>query len=209
MQAASDLKQEPVHRLTSEQEVKAYVHPLRMKILGVLAKEARTISQIARGLEVHPANITHHFRILEKAKLLALVEERDIGRTVEKYYRATAMAFEISPPEGAVQNANSKVLSFLKDDLVAAIGSLHGDDREEVIGLIKQTKISRSDFKVFCERLQGLIGEFERAGASEGIGYTLNLSLYPNQVDYGPLKRIEIRKSKRSVVQIRKSEKKK
>ena len=71
-------------------EIKAYVHPTRMNILRMIAIRKRTVSSVARDLGVHPANITHHFKLLEKTKLIQLVERRDIGKNIEKYYRAAA-----------------------------------------------------------------------------------------------------------------------
>ncbi len=185
-----------VHSLSTEKQLKAYLHPLRMKILGFLARAARTISQVASELQVHPANLTHHFKILEKTGLIQMVEARDIGRVVEKYYRAVAENFDIRPL-GGVSGANAKVLSFLRNDLNSALSSLKGDDSETLIGLVKQAKISKGQCKEFAEKLVALVDEFERANVETGTAHTLNLSLYPFQKDYGPLQRIEIRKKQK------------
>lgn len=191
-----------VFLITSEEQVKAYVHPIRMKIMGFLVKNAMTISQVAKALQVHPANITHHFKILTRAKLVCLVEERDIGRNIEKYYRAVARNFDIRPAEGEVSNANAKVLDFLKNDLNSAVNNLAGDDREDLIGLINQAKISKDQFNSFCKKIKGLVRDFGQADSTDGTGYTINLSLYPCQVDYGPLKRLEIRKRRDPTAQM-------
>lgn len=182
--------------ITSEKQAKAYLHPLRMKILGFITKQPMTITQVAQELKVHPANITHHFKILEKSKLIQLVEERDIGRNIEKYYQASAQHFEINPPQG-VSNANAIVLNFLKNNLNAAIANLRGDDEEKLIGLIMGARINPEQFIDFCKKMQELIKEFSQLDSSAGVGYTLNLSLYP-YLDQGPLKRIEIQKKQAS-----------
>lgn len=100
--------------LTTDQARKAFLHPLRSKVLGMLTSQPMTITQVAKELEVHPANLTHHFRKLQEAGLIKIHEERDIGRVVERYYIAKARTFEIHQE---TRGANSKVLSFLKNDL--------------------------------------------------------------------------------------------
>ncbi len=100
------------HQIITERQTKAYLHPIRMKIMGNISKKAMTISQVAKEIGVHPANITHHFKILLNAKLIKLVEERDIGRNIEKYYLAIASHFDILPPEGTISDGNKTVLAF-------------------------------------------------------------------------------------------------
>ena len=89
----NDIKPLPYYKLTKAPQIKGYIHPTRIVILKKLAEKKRTISGIARELEVHPANITHHFKLLEKTGLIKLVEKRDIGKTIEKYYRAIAYSY--------------------------------------------------------------------------------------------------------------------
>ena len=77
----------------SDEQIRAYVHPTRMVILDLLAKEKMTVTGIARQLDTHPANITHHIKQLEKAGLIVLVEKRETGKNLEKYYRASCLSF--------------------------------------------------------------------------------------------------------------------
>lgn len=179
-----------------EPQIKAYLHPMRMKILGFITQRPMTITQVAQALTTHPANIAHHFKILEKAQLIVLVEERDIGRNIEKYYQSVARHFEITSPQG-VGDANSIVLNFLRNNLNAAIAYLRGDDDEELLGLITSARINPRQFKEFCKKMHELIHEFSQSDDVDGIGYTLNVSLYP-YVDQGPLKRIKIHKKRAS-----------
>ena len=59
--------------LTSTKQIKAYIHPTRINIISLLMKEKRTISGIAKQFEVHPANITHHFKLLEKSCYIVIL----------------------------------------------------------------------------------------------------------------------------------------
>src|SRR5215831_814692 len=134
-------ERQPAFEITTPRQQKAYFHPVRMKILNFLTRERLTISQTAERLKVHPANITHHFRVLQDAGLIRLVEERDIGRVIEKYYAAVATVFDIRLPEGSVKSVNRKGLSFLRDDLSASIHQLKVDDSEEVFAKIERARI--------------------------------------------------------------------
>src|SRR5215467_4712532 len=183
--------------ITTPRQQRAYFHPVRMKILNFLTQERLTISQTAERLKVHPANITHHFRVLQGADLIRLVEERDIGRVVEKYYEAVATLFNIRPPEGSVKSVHKKGLSFLRNDLSASIELLKADDSEDVYGQIWTTQIDTRTFLSFARRLRSLIEEFENTKCKSGTTYALNLSLYPHKIDYGPLGRYELKKRKR------------
>jgi DNA-binding transcriptional ArsR family regulator len=183
--------------ITTHKQQKAYFHPVRMRILGFLARERLTISQIAERLKVHPANITHHFRILQGAGLIRLVEERDIGRVIEKYYETVAAVFNVRPPEGSVKNVNQKAMSFLRNDLSAHINQLKPDDSENVVALIEITRIDAERFASFAKRLGDLIREFEQTKCEDGMTYALNVSLYPHKVDYGPIGKYVLKKSGR------------
>src|SRR5215475_7044826 len=197
MQARTKPARQPAFEITTPKQQRAYFHPVRMKILNFLTRERLTISQTAERLKVHPANITHQFRVLQAAGLIRLVEERDIGRVVEKYYEAVATMFNIRPPEGSVKSVNKKGLSFLRDDLSASIDLLKADDSEDVYGQIWTTRIDSKTFLSFAKRLRSLIEEFENTECKNGTTYALNLSLYPHKIDYGPLGKYELKKRRR------------
>jgi DNA-binding transcriptional ArsR family regulator len=177
--------------LTTESERKAFLHPVRSRILSWLIKGPMTITQIARELSVHPANLTHHFRKLEATGLIKLQEERDIGRVVERYYVAVARSFEI---EQEATGANGKVLNFLKNDIAAAIPRLGHDDAEELVGYVMRARIDEKTYQEFATKLSRLVDDFSSRSKSDERVYTMNVSLYPHAADYGPLVKIQIQK---------------
>lgn len=201
--ATKEIFQHSVHEITTPEQQKAYLHPVRMKVLGFIAAKPMTISQVASELKVHPANITHHFRTLEDSGLIRLVEERDVGRVVERYFRTIAQTFNIRPPEGSVENVNSKVLGFLRNDLSAAISALDVNDSEDVTGLIRKAKINKDQYAAFAKRLEILVKEFGNMNGDSGETYALNVSLYPHKKDYGPIGRIELRKKSKKSTRLR------
>ena len=49
----------------------------------------------------------------------------------------------------------------------------------------------------FAKRLRSLIVEFENIACKDGTKYALNLSLYPHNIDYGPIGKYELKKKRR------------
>ncbi|MBN2005761.1 MAG: helix-turn-helix transcriptional regulator [Anaerolineae bacterium] len=188
-----DLDPIPTLTLTSEERIRAYVNPTRMTILALLAKEKHSASGIARQLGVHPANLTHHFKILEKAGLIELVEKRETGKNLEKYYRAKAYHFVVSSSEPP---ANQKVLalSILRDNLTSALHTLDDPaDERLVLGSLKTVRLHSEDVETFAQKLLDLLDEFEGRAAETGDFYSLNVSLYPTEAGNSPPQRITIR----------------
>ena len=177
--AAPDLP--PLQVLADDARIRGYVHPVRMAILGMLAAAPRTVTSVAREMGVHPANITHHFRRLQRLGLIRLVETRDTGRNLEKYYRAAARSFVVRPKSRSPRSRQALALSILRDNLSAAVDRIPSDETRKVLALLATTRLARRDFGRFERRLRGLVREFQRADADAGASYSLNLSLYPDQ----------------------------
>ncbi len=174
-----------VHQIRSEKEAKAYLHPVRTRILQFLKKQPMTVSQIADILKVHPANLTHHFKKLQEADLIQLVEERDTGRVVEKYYRSIAHSFEMRQEIFSMEAAGSHALQALQQDMAAAAAALPSDAKN-LICLIASAQLTEAGFALFQKKLEKLMAEFRREtrdSEQSGQYYSLNLSLYPRNPD--------------------------
>ncbi len=187
----------PALALTTHEQIRAYVHPTRITILAMLAAEPQTITGVARQLGVHPANITHHFRQLEKAELIRLVEKRETGRNLEKYYRAAAYHFTVSPPEGKPASQGILALAILRDNLTAAIQALKAKENNDetniaVLGLLTTARLRQKDLVRFVTRLQEVRQEFSALHAETGEMYNLNISLYPGEKESPPKQEIFI-----------------
>jgi DNA-binding transcriptional ArsR family regulator len=165
--------------LNTNEQIRAYVNPTRMTILSLLAKEKQSVSRIAHQLNVHPANLTHHFKLLEKTGLIKLVEKRETGKNLEKFYRAVAYQFIVDPD---LESTNKQViaLAILRDNLNAAIYNLKNQTNDQdVLGILKTFRVDQQDIKKFEQKLLDLADEFGKSSAQKGIVYSLNVSLYP------------------------------
>jgi DNA-binding transcriptional ArsR family regulator len=176
---------------------RAYFHPVRLKILNFLVHQRLTVSQVAARLRVHPANLTHHFRVLQRAGLIRLAEKRDIGRVVEKYYEAVAQLFDVRP-QGSVRHVGREVLSLLRNDLAGNAERLKADDSDALVGLLVSARIDPRRYARFATRLQALAAEFDVLNDPDGMSYALTLGLYPQRLDYGPIGRYQLSRSAKS-----------
>jgi DNA-binding transcriptional ArsR family regulator len=184
--------------IRSRAQQRAYFHPVRLKILNFLVHERLTVSQVAARLRVHPANLTHHFRILQRAGLIRLAEKRDTGRVVEKYYEAVAQLFDVRPADGTVRHVGREVLSVLRNDLTGNIERLKPDDSDALVGWLMNAQIDIRRFAEFAGRLKALADEFDVLADPDGTSYALTLGLYPQRLDYGPIGHYEIKRSAKS-----------
>lgn len=78
-------------------QVKALSDSLRIKILDHFCNEALTTKQVAGLLGEPPHKLYHHVDALESAGLIVLEKTKQNRGTIEKYFRAVAKHFTLSP----------------------------------------------------------------------------------------------------------------
>jgi DNA-binding transcriptional ArsR family regulator len=81
--------------LTLEQQ-KLLASAIRIQILHTIAETPRTAKQVADLLGQSPGNIHYHIKRLEEGGLVTLVETREVGGIVEKYYKSHHTRFRAS-----------------------------------------------------------------------------------------------------------------
>jgi len=183
---------EQIKILSTERQIKAYVHPARMNIVDLLAEKKQTISEVAKKFDVHPATITHHFKLLKKVGLIKLVEKRDTGRNIEKYYRAVALNFEVKLRKDRPVNKKALGLSILRNSLSTAIKDVRDEDSKPVIALMESARVKSKDVPKFQKKLMSLIKEFRSFDSASGDAYTLSVGFYPDYTSGNSKKEIYI-----------------
>lgn len=88
-------KMEYLRTIQDFEHLKILADPRRLAILRLLMVEPATLSQLGQSLGEHPARVRHHLKLLERAGLVELVDQRVVRGFVEKYYRARARAFAL------------------------------------------------------------------------------------------------------------------
>jgi predicted transcriptional regulator len=184
---------EQIKILSTEEQIKAYVHPVRMSIIDLLTEEKRTVSGVAKKFGVHPATITHHFKLLEKIDLIKLVEKRDTGRNIEKYYRAVALNFEVKLRRDKPVNKKALGLSILRNSLSTAIKEVRSGDSKPVIALMESARVKSKDVPKFQKKLMSLLKEFRSFDSRAGESYILSVGFYPDYTSGNSQKEIYIK----------------
>src|SRR5947209_2274242 len=96
--------------------MRAIADELRQRIFITLVEHPMTVTQVGERLGVAPAKIHYHVRELERVGLLRLVETREKGGILEKYYRPIAR--EVNVPRSLLQRMSpDEVVSAMSDFL--------------------------------------------------------------------------------------------
>jgi DNA-binding transcriptional ArsR family regulator len=83
------------YSLETIEQLRAISDELRQRIVGALMERAMTVTQVGDLLGIAPAKIHYHVRELERVGLVRLVETREKGGILEKYYRSVARTMSV------------------------------------------------------------------------------------------------------------------
>ncbi|MFT4412399.1 helix-turn-helix domain-containing protein [Fredinandcohnia humi] len=75
-------------RITDIELAKIIMDPRRRNIIDIASKGPITVAQMAEALNEKQSRLYYHVKKLEEAGLLTLVETRQHGNLIEKYYQA-------------------------------------------------------------------------------------------------------------------------
>ena len=117
--ASSDTSRPPV-TLERPDQLKALGHPLRLRVLEILADgAAHTNRELARAVNVDPGHLHFHVRMLLRA---GLIEPAEGGQGREKPYRAVTDRLHVSPElraAGALGGAQAAMIETVSRGWVA------------------------------------------------------------------------------------------
>lgn len=74
--------------------LKTMSDPLRARIVDLLRQRPATAKELAADLQQSPKSLYYHLGLLERNKLIRVVETRVVSGITEKRYRATAYLFQ-------------------------------------------------------------------------------------------------------------------
>jgi DNA-binding transcriptional ArsR family regulator len=152
--------------------LRALSDPLRLRVLEALHAEPLTASQIARRLEEKPNKLHYHLTELERNGLVEVVETRQKGNLLEKYYRPVARIFRVD--NSLFERASgADALSVLYQNVVTTLDMTAADlktalqagtfGENEAAGSLRtllRWRFSAEDAAEFRRRLNELIQEF-------------------------------------------------
>ncbi|QBD75413.1 ArsR family transcriptional regulator [Ktedonosporobacter rubrisoli] len=103
-----------LYRIENLEQLRAIADVLRTHILELLREHPMTVKQVADRLKLASARVHYHVRELEKVGLLRLVETREKGGILEKYYQSVAHTFWV-PPDLLLSIPANAVLPTMAD----------------------------------------------------------------------------------------------
>jgi len=109
------------YEIEAVEQLRAIADMLRLRIIDLLQEHPMTVTQLGDILGIAPAKVHYHVRELEKVGLLRLVETREKGGILEKYYQpvakdisvAKSLFFSVAPDESLA--ATSAWFDQIKD----------------------------------------------------------------------------------------------
>lgn len=142
------------YEIENVEQLRAVADLLRLRIIDVLVKQPMTVTQLGDMLGEAPAKMHYHVRELEKVGLLKLVETREKGGILEKYYQPIARELSV----------NEALLSAPSDESTAMLRTLLGQISESFLREFRRTveQKSEKDAHIGLSRLFMTADEQER-----------------------------------------------
>lgn len=111
--ATTKRKRKKLERLvvTDVAALKALADPMRLHVLVELSDQARTVKEVASILGVKPTRLYYHFKMLEKAGLITVVDRRMVSGIEERTYET--VADNVTP-------APESLTSLVKEGIIGA-----------------------------------------------------------------------------------------
>lgn len=164
------------YELQRVDQLKAIADELRQRILFLLADEPLTVTQLGDRLGVAPAKAHYHVRELERVGLLHLVETRERGGILEKYYRSIARDVEVPrsllralPREENVAMAAQFATSIQDGFLHALSQAADGDDHGGRAALSRlHLWLTDDEFREVLEAIDEALQPYRRPRGVEG-----------------------------------------
>lgn len=136
-----------IQSISDVKAIKILSDERRLTILRRLMTKSATLTHLGQAMDMHPARVRYHLKLLEDASLVELVRTQIVGNYTEKYYQATSLAF-------SVQLA---ILPFSKDEEYILASGSHDLALDLLAHNISQNKSTPAMFTLPVGSLDGLI----------------------------------------------------
>lgn len=143
------------YEIENIEQLRAVADLLRLRIIDILQKQPMTVTQLGETMGEAPAKIHYHVRELEKVGLLKLVETREKGGILEKYYQPIAR--ELSVDKALLSAPSDEALAMLR----AWLGQITDGYLREVRRTLEQ-KSEKPDLSLGLSHLYMTLDEQER-----------------------------------------------
>jgi DNA-binding transcriptional ArsR family regulator len=189
---------EDIYVLEELEQLRAVATPLRVQILDALGARARTVREIGQELDINSTKLYYHVNELERVGLVKLVHTAVQGGIQQKFYRACAHYYFLSPDllRSAPSDADASAgASFMTSQLDTAARALRTAYLERAIeqspGMFllsrRELRVSPEQARDLRERLQEidrLASEYDDPDAESSV--ELVISIFPRRTQEEP-----------------------
>jgi DNA-binding transcriptional ArsR family regulator len=179
---------EDVQYLTTLDQVHTLADPLRVRILDRLVREPMTVKMLGTDMGEPPAKVHYHVRELDRIGVIHLVETREKGGILEKYYRAVARTVSVQPDllrTSAPDELGSLVhdyMQMVQRGMAAALARYQEQSDDNLPMFIDNENIwaTADEFKALVEQYSKLAKPYHTPRGIPGeLEWTLNLIGHP------------------------------
>lgn len=180
--------------LQTIEQLRGVADPLRIRIFEALVRQPMTATQVGDELDIAAPKAHYHVRELERLGLVKLVETRERGGILEKYYRAIARNL-IAPAQllqssepGEVEAAITDVFNNLSRSVLTAMGRIAeqgGESLEHYMTSVDGTTVwmTREEFRQTLKVIEDLLAPYrERRYAPEEREARITIVTYDTQL---------------------------
>lgn len=183
------------YELETVEQLRALADLLRIRIIEALERRAMTVTQLGEELGLAPAKVHYHVRELERVGLLELVETREKGGILEKYYQP--IAHEI--------NVNKALFSVSRDEAQATLRRLFNQLADGYLSAFRKAalepepvheggmnmflthlSVTNEEQRQLFSQIDALLKPFEQKREDEGVRQ-IALSIFAYPPDTSPL----------------------
>jgi DNA-binding transcriptional ArsR family regulator len=158
----------PITDIDDPRYVKALAHPLRIRILALLADRSASPVQLSAQLDATLGTVAYHVRTLHNLGLVELVDTRQRRGATEHYYRAREHPrFPDDAWAGLAPVAKQRMLSAMLQQIgqyVTASAAAGGFDRSEAHMTRRSLHLDATAFEQLAEATRTWLGEAEKIG---------------------------------------------
>lgn len=178
------------YEIENIEQLRAIADMLRLRIFEMLIDKPMTVTQLGEEMGEAPAKVHYHVRELERVGLLRLVETREKGGILEKYYQPIAREISVeksllsAPPDEAL-SMTGVLLSQMKEGFQRAFRvALEQKDMKPRVSLsYTRIYVIAEEQEQLMKQISGLTKPYETRRGIEGeIELPVFLIVYPQLV---------------------------
>jgi DNA-binding transcriptional ArsR family regulator len=150
-------------------QLRSLSDPLRIRILEQLVRRPMTMSQLGEVFGETTAKMHYHVRELEKFGFITLVEKRERGGFIEKYYRAVARDVQVapdllrtSPPSEIARTTQDYFETLSREVLHVMTSAVEQPDASACLSITDETLwLTAQEFEEVQQQIKSIIKPYQ------------------------------------------------